>query len=457
MQSDRRLSQRFKICSLAKLSDLDQNTSNTVTIENISDSGMGISSHLDIAHKETIFKVDIFHKDLNFELRGSTVWDNKYGHRNFYGVKFSEISVIAKEQINNVLNRKVENDKDLSDVFKCDVDIVHNILSEIEDDCFMFDTRGPSLVEQLEFIKNPDLKYKAEELTRSVVRVWGYIKECMKWDYEKYLEYFRDEILHFFVRDGIKINQHMYYKPLGYAGDYQMAKYFYNDSNGGCTTFDKFMWEYTLQNPLALAHRNRRTYFFDKIMQYMGDQKPNGEPILISSFGCGPAVEIIDVLSTIDTKCKVVFTCVDGESKALEEIKQDVEGIVFNKHVDWKVRLELENILNLVRGRTKLRDYNLQDFIYCAGFFDYLPDKIARKTVIYLLSLLDDFGKLVIVNVCGGDDVVRFFAEAIGKWYLHHRREEGMLELVKDIPGIKHVAVEYDKDTAKNMYLVISK
>jgi hypothetical protein len=192
-------------------------------------------------------------------------------------------------------------------------------------------------------------------------------------------------------------------------------------------------------------------------MRGLIQDRSENEEIRISSFGCGPAVEIIDIMREIDPRRKVIFTCIDGEEKALQQIEGDLNKIPGIHGKSSSVRLVKENILELVRGRRLIAEYPLQDFIYCAGFLDYLSDRIAKKTIAHLLGFLKESGILTVVNVCAGECVERFFTEAAGEWFLHHRSAEEMQKLADGFVDQRRVHLEYDFETRKNVYLIIEK
>ncbi len=58
-----------------------------------------------------------------------------------------------------------------------------------------------------------------------------------------------------------------YYKPRGYAGDYEMMNHLYRDELVGKTLFDQCMHKYFIDEPAGAAVKNRGQYLFEKITE----------------------------------------------------------------------------------------------------------------------------------------------------------------------------------------------
>src|SRR5207253_6912500 len=81
-----------------------------------------------------------------------------------------------------------------------------------------------------------------------------------------------------------------YYKPRGYAGDYEMMNHLYRSEVTGKTLFDQCVHKYFVDEPAGVAVKNRGYYLVEKLTQIFRAH-PAHEPLKIISIASGPAVE----------------------------------------------------------------------------------------------------------------------------------------------------------------------
>jgi extracellular factor (EF) 3-hydroxypalmitic acid methyl ester biosynthesis protein len=74
------------------------------------------------------------------------------------------------------------------------------------------------------------------------------------------------------------------------------------------------------------------------------------------------------------------------------------------------------------------------DFIYAAGLYDYLNDRVASRLLEALFGLLKEGGNLWIANFLPGI-LDRAFMESFMDWWLVYRTTEQMLDLAAILPG----------------------
>ena len=94
------------------------------------------------------------------------------------------------------------------------------------------------------------------------------------------------------------------------------------------------------------------------------------------------------------------------------------------------------------------------DFVYCAGLFDYLSDKVCRRLMDILYAMLDPGGLLLATNVDAHP--ARGEMECFLEWHLVQRNATQMMSLApvaarRDDIGMKHDA------TAVNVLMEVRK
>lgn len=159
-------------------------------------------------------------------------------------------------------------------------------------------------------------------------------------------------------------------KPRGYAGDYQMLEYIYDNkpiSRGIGYYFDLGF----LNSDLTSAVRNREALLLSLL-----SREVNNEGYKFLNLACGPCREIRDLLSE-SRHAHLEFTCIDFDEEALTYSKN-----LIAPPENIKVSFIKEDILRLIKGGGTSVVAN-SNIIYSVGLIDYLPDRI-------LLNLLDE-------------------------------------------------------------------
>jgi len=269
--------------------------------------------------------------------------------------------------------------------------------------------------------------------------------------YELHKRYFQEELHPLYLSS--PFIRRIYEKPLGYAGDYVMMNYIYEDGYEGDTTYDKLVHRYVLSLPVTLANRNRKYYFKKRIWSTI--KKSNNAKI--TSVACGPAGEIIETLTELPSSIKCTFTLVDFEKLALEFIKDKIRTLnnaVKSNNV--AINYVHRDVLELMRESRMKEVINDQDLIYAAGLVDYIKDRLAAKIIEILYSCLKKSGVLIVGNV-HSDNPSRVCMEMLGEWVVIHRDEEGMMNLAKNIAGATKIHTEKELTTGMNVFLIIEK
>ncbi|HJT24969.1 MAG TPA: class I SAM-dependent methyltransferase, partial [bacterium] len=95
------------------------------------------------------------------------------------------------------------------------------------------------------------------------------------------------------------------------------------------------------------------------------------------------------------------------------------------------------------------------DFIYCAGLFDYLEDRICKKLMDYFYERLAPGGLLLSTNVTPSNPLINTM-ESLLEWHLIYRDAEGMAKLRPELAP--EGSCEISKEvTGINIFLEVRK
>jgi len=97
----------------------------------------------------------------------------------------------------------------------------------------------------------------------------------------------------------------------------------------------------------------------------------------------------------------------------------------------------------------------LYDFIYCAGLFDYLEDRICRKLMDYFYERLAPGGLLLATNVTPSNPF-KSVMESFMEWHLIYRNEQQMM-VIKPEAAPPEVTTVRTEVTGINVFLEIRK
>jgi trans-aconitate methyltransferase len=138
--------------------------------------------------------------------------------------------------------------------------------------------------------------------------------------------------------------------------------------------------------------------------------------------GCGPAREIINLLSRPQTP-SMSATCIDVDAEALTY----AAGLAARAGVTDRIRFARENVIRLALGHD-LEHTPPQDVIYSVGLFDYLPDKAAVAVLNWMYTHLAPGGTVIVGNVQPANPT-RTYMDVLLDWKLIHRSVDQLRQL----------------------------
>jgi SAM-dependent methyltransferase len=245
-------------------------------------------------------------------------------------------------------------------------------------------------------------------------------------------------------------------KPLGYPGDYETMNYIYRDELEGGSAFAKVFHKFGVDEPLAAGARTRKELIKgvmrEEHLRALASRGPEAT-FDVLGLGCGPAVEVEEYIREWKAWAgSVRWTLVDQEEAALSIAYAGAYRALTQTNCSGQVRCFYLSFQHMIQEPKLLGATSNHDLIYAAGFFDYLPQKVARKLVSDLVDRLAPDGVLLIGNAIGPNDHF-WFAEHILDWPLIYRTKEDMEdlaapvadratgEITKDSLGVYHVLV----------------
>ena len=253
-----------------------------------------------------------------------------------------------------------------------------------------------------------------------------------------------------------------YFKPLGYAGDYEMVDMMVRSPYEGGSLFAKVINVWLLGQAPVQAHRNRIGYLEKKLLELSAGSRANKQTTRVFSLGCGPAVEVQRFLREQTASERVSFTLLDFNAETLQHLDATLGAIKRQFQRTTPVELVRKSVHQLLKEAAKSVQQAPEkqyDLIFCAGLFDYLSDQVCKR----LMSLCYDFlapgGLLLTTNVTDTMNARRPFRhslEYILDWYLFYRDGARLRALAPDRAPLGSVTV-LSEETGVNLMLEVRK
>jgi len=219
-------------------------------------------------------------------------------------------------------------------------------------------------------------------------------------------------------------------KPRGYAGDAVMLDFIYRHPANRSLTEQatgrgRQLMQAALTTPAPRAVRNRCRLLADEI-DGVCFRNPKAE---ILSIACGHLREAEHSAALLSGGFGR-FVALDQDNESVETVRRD-HGPLGIEAVPGSVKTVL------ARGA---RDLGQFDFIYAAGLYDYLSDRVGARLLGAMFSMLKPGGKVWVANFVPGIPDVGFM-EAIMDWWLIYRDAPGMKAMAREgLEGFSDVA-----------------
>jgi extracellular factor (EF) 3-hydroxypalmitic acid methyl ester biosynthesis protein len=232
-------------------------------------------------------------------------------------------------------------------------------------------------------------------------------------------------------------------KPLGYAGDYEMVNQIVGDPRQGPTSYFQLVNFMFLQASVAQAHRNRIDILYNRLEALAQRALQVGRPMRVLNIGCGPALEIQRLVQQCPNFDQLEFVLVDFSEETLAYTRERLDSLQHSGK-QLRVHMQHESVNQLLKRANQAQlpgEQEKFDYVYCAGLFDYLTDKVCARLVKYMALRVRAGGQILFTNVHSSNQERRWM-EYFLEWHLIYRNEGDMRKIVT--PGLKNIEIFTD-------------
>ena len=167
-------------------------------------------------------------------------------------------------------------------------------------------------------------------------------------------------------------------------------------------------------------------------MDYLGRAaavaKQEGRKVRVLNVACGPAVEIQRFIESDPNADSLEFTLLDFSEPTLEYTRGCIDRAAQRGGRAVAVEYVHESVHQLLKRASKREDSlnsSVFDFVYCAGLFDYLTDKVCSRLLDYFVVRTRPGGSVMVTNVHSANPQKNVM-EHLLEWHLIYRDEAGL-------------------------------
>lgn len=249
-----------------------------------------------------------------------------------------------------------------------------------------------------------------------------------------------------------------FHKPLGYAGDYEMVNMILHDPWQGTSMFAKLVNVVFLQNPPAEAHRHRVHILHRHLIEETQRVAGQGRRLRALNLGCGPAKEVQNFMIEDAISDQADLRLLDFNEETLAFAGQNLESLRKAHHRQTGLTFELKSVNQLLKDALRAHTPASEggyDYIYCAGLFDYVSDRVCKRLTELFYDMLAPGGKLLTTNV-DASKPFRHSMDYLLEWHIIYRNREQMTRLAPDNVTPPQCTISTDP-TGVNLFLEIRK
>jgi len=241
-------------------------------------------------------------------------------------------------------------------------------------------------------------------------------------------------------------------KPLGYAGDFEMVNMMVRNQREGTTTYAQLLHTFYVRAKVCQAHRNR-IHIMKELLTKVARRAATRERVRILNIGCGPAHELLNLIREEDLVELCRIELLDFSQEALDATRQNVDAVARESHRTLEVEYVHESVHSLMKNAARPKSCERDssyDFVYCAGLFDYLSDRVCSRLISLFCKWTKPGGLVVVTNVHPRNEY-RAVMEHVLDWYLTYR-DEAEMEHLAHVEGEKKICTD---NTGMNVFVEV--
>jgi extracellular factor (EF) 3-hydroxypalmitic acid methyl ester biosynthesis protein len=237
-----------------------------------------------------------------------------------------------------------------------------------------------------------------------------------------------------------------------------MVNMMLRDPLEGSSLFAKIVNLWFVNAPPCEAHRNRIKHLTLKLNEETQRVSREKRPLRVLDMACGPAKEIQNFLIQDDLCEKAEFTLYDFNDETLEYTGKTLTELKRLHHRGTPITMVKRSVNHILKETFKPADRPREseyDFIYVAGLFDYLEDRICKKLMDYFYGLLAPGGLLLATNVTPSNPIINIM-ESLVEWHLIYR-DQAQMETLKPESAPEGSCEIKTEATGINIFLEVRK
>ena len=219
------------------------------------------------------------------------------------------------------------------------------------------------------------------------------------------------------------------YKPLGYAGDYEVMNYLYEKDFEGPTLYARTIGYACMQTAAARAVRCRKDLMKRVLRSILERSAGSSRTVRLLSIASGPARELEELFAELEElPVELEVVLFDQDMSALEHAYHRLRPLA-DARFPGRVRIEFlnESIKRLLRDIKLFEDVGRFDAVYSCGLFDYLHEVTAVRLARNLCAAAVPGGLVLIGNMV--DHPHRWIMEYHLEWELLYRTREQLVDI----------------------------
>jgi extracellular factor (EF) 3-hydroxypalmitic acid methyl ester biosynthesis protein len=231
-------------------------------------------------------------------------------------------------------------------------------------------------------------------------------------------------------------------KPLGYAGDYVVMRYLYEDWFEGTSLLAKAIHLGGVSTPACDAVRARKDMIFRAICDRVRERARGGLRTRIVSIAAGPAQEMVELIRKVPELAAYLDVLLfDQDHDALEYVNNRINLVRAQGGGEgMTIQLRHDTIRRLLDDERLFESFGPVDMVFSSGLFDYLRFRTGVRLIRNLFRILGSGGQLFVGNIVP-EQPTRWIFDHHLDWFLEYRSREELLTMGEDAVSHGHACI----------------